>query len=50
MLDVSDKLGAVDTELALRTNSNSVRAVLSKLDIPPFTLTNTRTADKTRFV
>ncbi|KAL5247721.1 hypothetical protein ACHWQZ_G019565 [Mnemiopsis leidyi] len=44
----SDKLGAVDTELALRTNSNSVRAVLSKLDIPPFTLTNTRTADKTR--
>ena len=44
----ADKLGPLDTELALRTDPNSVRAVLSHLEMSQVSLTNTRTTDKTR--
>ena len=44
----SEKLGPVDTGLALLTDPDSVRAVLTKINLADYSLTNTRTADKTR--
>ena len=46
---ISEKLGPQDSELALRTDPDSVRAVMRRMQFGAYTLTNTRTTEKTGY-